>query len=316
MIGHTLTARARSDNFDEQGYLEGNPDVARDVQKGLWKSGRAHFDAFGHREGRMLRWASSILDRPKRVKLDRIRGILRDDMPYTETLSHFNFLSDELKAEFNLIDTNNVASNNYDGFILDMIERHSHGLILDCGAGKRPIYYENVVNFEIVPYDTTDVLGVGEVLPFRDHSFNAVISVAVLEHVKDPFRCAREIIRVLKPGGELFCCVPFLQPLHGYPHHYYNMTHQGLRNLFDDDLTIDSLEVIPSILPIWALTWFLRSWADGLNGATREAFLGMRVQDLLGDPITYLNDPFVTQLSTEKNLELASACLLRAHKPA
>jgi hypothetical protein len=64
------------------------------------------------------------------------------------------------------------------------------------------------------------------------------------------------------------------------------------------------------------LTWFLRSWADGLNGATREAFLGMRVQDLLGDPITYLNDPFVTQLSTEKNLELASACLLRAHKPA
>ncbi|MCU7374984.1 methyltransferase domain-containing protein [Paucibacter sp. O1-1] len=118
-------------------------------------------------------------------------------------------------------------------------------------------------------YDTTDVRGVGECLPFVDGAFDAVISIAVLEHVRDPFRCAAELVRVLKPGGELICCVPFLQPYHGYPHHYYNMTHQGLRALFERDLTVDSVEVIDSTGPVWALTWILQSWAQGLEGKAR-----------------------------------------------
>ena len=39
------------------------------------------------------------------------------------------------------------------------------GLILDCGGGRRRVYLDNIVNFEIVVYDTTDVRGVGEMLP-------------------------------------------------------------------------------------------------------------------------------------------------------
>ena len=107
-------------------------------------------------------------------------------------------------------------------------------------------------------------------MPFVDNAFNAVLSIAVLEHVKDPFLCAREIARVLKPGGDLMCCVPFLQPLHGYPHHYYNMTHQGLKNLFEDLLKIDRLDVYENILPIASLTWIVRSWADGLKGKAKQ----------------------------------------------
>jgi len=93
-----------------------------------------------------------------------------------------------------------------------MIE--THDLVLDCGAGFRDMYYPNVVNYEIVAYPTTDVLGVGEELPFKDNSFDVVISVAVLEHVRYPWRCADEIARVLKSGGTLVAMVPFLQPLH------------------------------------------------------------------------------------------------------
>jgi SAM-dependent methyltransferase len=186
--------------------------------------------------------------------------------------------------------------------------------VLDCGAGKRPIYFDNVVNFEIAAYETTDVRGVGEVLPFIDDAFDAVLSIAVLEHVKDPFRCAKEISRVLKPGGNLMCCVPFLQPLHGYPHHYYNMTHQGLVNLFADDLTIDQTTVYDSLLPISSLTWMLRSWVNGLQGQTRKDFMQMKVADLIGSLDQYLHQPFVRELSTEKNLELASATVIFAHK--
>jgi len=41
----------------------------------------------------------------------------------------------------------------------------------------------------------------------------------------------------------------------------------------------------------------------------------MRVSELVDSPEQYLGRPFVTELSHEKNLELASATVLFAHKP-
>jgi SAM-dependent methyltransferase len=154
------------------------------------------------------------------------------------------------------------------------------------------------------------------VLPFKDGSFDAVISSAVLEHVKDPFRCAQEIIRVLKPGGDLICCVPFLQPMHGYPHHYYNMTSSGIRNLFEPHIEVRRHEVPASALPIWSLTWMLKSWAAGLRGDTLVAFNNMKVSDLMGDPFIYLEMPFVRDLPTEVNFELACATVIHGKKVA
>jgi len=215
---------------------------------------------------------------------------------------------------FNIVDTNAVSSNGYDTYAMELIKNNEEGLVLDCGAGRRPVYFDNVVNFEIVDYETTDVRGVAEVLPFIDGAFDAVLSITVLEHVRDPFLCAKEIARVLKPGGSLICRVPFLQPFHGYPHHYYNMTYQGLKNLFIEFLEIDRISVYENILPIGALTWILRSWSLGLQGKTKEDFMQLKVADLIEDASKYLHMPFVKELSPEKNLELASATVLFAHK--
>jgi SAM-dependent methyltransferase len=266
------------------------------------------------RESRYLQLANRHLADAKTRKLERIEPLLRRDMPAERRADHYDFLSDDLRRECNIVDTDAVSSNDYDGKVLSLIERYADGMILDCGAGRRGTYYDNVVNFEIVDYDTTDVRGVGESLPFADASFDAVVSIAVLEHVRDPFRCAAELVRVLKPGGELVCCVPFLQPYHGYPHHYYNMTHQGLRALFERDLVVESVEVYDSVLPIWSLTWILQSWADGLSGATRADFLKMTVADLMQSPAAYLRAPFVRELAAAKNHELASANVLTARK--
>ena len=48
-----------------------------------------------------------------------------------------------------------------------------------------------------IAYDT----GVGEALPYADGTFDAVVSVDVLEHVSDPARVIHEVARVLAPGG-------------------------------------------------------------------------------------------------------------------
>lgn len=305
---------ATPDNFDEAAYLGANPDVAAGVARGVWASGLVHFRKQGEREGRRQR-LDVPLEELRQNKLKRLMPLVRSDLPHRLKGGKLDFLSDELRRTAGIVETDAISANEYDGYVRALIDEFRDGLVLDCGAGRRPVYYPNVVNYEIVDYDTTDVIGVGEVLPFRDGAFDAVISIAVLEHVRDPFACAREIIRVLKPGGKLICCVPFLQPQHGYPNHYFNMTGQGLRALFEPLLVIDDHRVIESLLPVWSLSWIVQSWARGLNGASREEFLDLKLRDLLAPPQDLLERRWVGDLSDDKNFELASATMVFAHKP-
>ena len=314
MIGIPTHIRATPDNFDELSYLRANPDVAAAVKAGTCKSGRAHFDYCGWNEARRQESNDGILA-AQSVKIARLTPHLKLGMPHVRRGIKYDFLTDGLRHETGIVDTDAVSANGYDEYGLALIDEFADDLILDCGAGRRDLYYTNVVNVEIVDYASTDIIGVCESLPFHDDTFAAVICVAVLEHVRNPFRAAAEIVRVRRPGGKLLCCVPFLQPVHGYPHHYYNMTPQGLRALFDRQLRIDDQKVIYSILPVWSLRWIVNSWADGLEGQTRTEFLELRLRDLLASPLELLERPWVRELSEAKNWELASASLLFAHKP-
>lgn len=315
MRNYELEKTASSDNFTEAGYLAVNPDVADAVKSGEIETGRQHFELFGQSEGRKLRLDKSVLAGAKRVKLQKIRQYLRQDMPCGVHDDHLDFLTEDLKRQFSVKLSENISCHGYDDNIMQLLDKHAGGLVLDIGAGRRPVYYENVVNYEVELFDTTDVRGVAERLPFIDNTFDCIISVAVLEHVKDPFLCAREIARTLKPGGVLACSTAFLQPLHAYPNHYYNMTRQGLINLFDDLLVVDDVSVIESLLPVWSLSWILQKWVEGLQGTAREEFLHLRISDLLDSPEAYIGRAFVRELSREKNCEIASGFFMKAHKP-
>ena len=251
----------------------------------------------------------------KRIKLDLLAPLLKPEYLGCRTAWHYNCLDDKTRELFNIVDTANVSENVYHLPALQLIAKHQNGLVLDFGAGKRSSYLSNVVNLEIVAYESTDVIAVGERLPFNDEVFDAIHSNAVLEHVKDPFACAKEIMRVLKPGGDLMCCVPFLEPYHGYPHHYYNMTHQGLKNLFPD-IGVLGVEVYEELRPITALRFMIASWAHGLPRVARDQFLNTKLGEILQEPYESLKtEPYVAQLPPNKNQELACCNTLFGRKP-
>lgn len=73
-----------------------------------------------------------------------------------------------------------------------------------------------------------------------DRSFDAVLSVSVLEHVRNPWLAGREITRILKPGGVVFHNVPFSYFFHGAPEDYWRYTTTGLEALFPGFETVVS----------------------------------------------------------------------------
>lgn len=239
-------------------------------------------------------------------------GQCGEDYPHNS--SCYNFLTAAIRKNFNIESTDNVSANDYDGVSLNLLHKYCDGLVLDCGAGLRKKYYSNVVNYEIVAYDSTDVLGVGERLPFKDNVFDAVFSFAVLEHVKDPSVCAGELVRVLKPEGVIYCNVPFLQPLHGYPHHYFNMTQKAMLTLFKDLIEPERVEVLNFGQPVFTLSWFLNSYIAGLPKDIAGKFRKMKIADLLNPAQSYLGEPFVHALSDKVQEELACCNMLIGRK--
>lgn len=74
------------------------------------------------------------------------------------------------------------------------------------------------------------VLGDTHALPFRDETFRFVLSLAVLEHVRNPWIALHEAYRVLCTGGMFIGSVAFLEPYHerSHFHHSWLAIHSAL----------------------------------------------------------------------------------------
>jgi ubiquinone/menaquinone biosynthesis C-methylase UbiE len=72
-------------------------------------------------------------------------------------------------------------------------------------------------------------------LPYADDTFDVVTALDVLEHIEDDAAAAREILRVLRPGGALIASVPAYRALwssHDVAlHHHRRYSAHGLRRL-------------------------------------------------------------------------------------
>jgi SAM-dependent methyltransferase len=137
------------------------------------------------------------------------------------------------------------------GFLERHLSRLTHDAkVLSVGAsGEYGAHLDRVakrVGFKVTSSDidadrSPDVVDDICASKLPDNSFDVVVMSSVLEHVQYPFEAAREIDRVLKPGGYALLIVPFLFPIHGRPHDYFRFTSFGLRHLFSH-MQVDVLE--------------------------------------------------------------------------
>ncbi len=93
-------------------------------------------------------------------------------------------------------------------------------LDIGCGYGRNRIVVNEAGGFwtGIDPFPekgSNDIIeAYAENLPIQSESVDVVIMDAVLEHVKDPSICFKEIARVLKPNGIFIGYVAFMECFH------------------------------------------------------------------------------------------------------
>lgn len=103
--------------------------------------------------------------------------------------------------------------------VLDELTDFSKSDVLDIGTGSGHMAHEfskqakKVSSIDIVDerkekkgYDFK--LAQDETLPYKDHSFDVVITNHVVEHTPQQAVHLREALRVLKPGGHLYIATP------------------------------------------------------------------------------------------------------------
>lgn len=132
---------------------------------------------------------------------------------------------------------------------ISKLTHHLHGKLLDIGCGNKP--YEGICNVDEYigleidddgnrNHSCADKFYDGKVIPFKDNSFDSILSNQVFEHVFNPNEFLIEINRVTKIGGTFLITVPFVWDEHEQPFDYARYSSFGLKHILD----INGFEIV------------------------------------------------------------------------
>jgi len=96
---------------------------------------------------------------------------------------------------------------------------------------------------DIKPGADVDVVADVHSLPLDwTNRYDACIANAVFEHLERPWIAAKEVARILAPGGSCYVATHQTFPLHGYPKDFFRFSADALALIFAD-AGLDALAV-------------------------------------------------------------------------
>jgi len=108
---------------------------------------------------------------------------------------------------------------------LDLLKDHKKGKIIDLGCGKGALSRAlkdlnwDITAIDVNPPELSDIptlkADLNKPLPFKDNTFDVVVSSEVIEHLENIHQFVREIHRILKPGGRCIISTPNIQNWYG-----------------------------------------------------------------------------------------------------
>ncbi len=150
---------------------------------------------------------------------------------------------------------------NYDPWIHRVILQSllDNQIVLDLGAGNMALDDPCIIRMDgkLSPY--VDLVGDAHALPFLPESLDYIFSLAVVEHLRNPFQVAQEMYAALKDGGYIYQECNFVFAYHGYPHHYFNASLQGMEQIFAQFVPLRT-GVAPYQMPSFALTNVIQTY--------------------------------------------------------
>jgi SAM-dependent methyltransferase len=199
--------------------------------------------------------------------------------------------------------------------------------VLDAGCGRGELLQDFARAGVPVEYYGVD-LGVGDPawefrvsaiadlhqLPFACDAFDKVVCSEVLEHVDEPERVFAELVRVLRPGGQLLIAVPFVWHTHQEPFDRYRFSRFALERLVHKyELDLESLQAAGGYFTVlrYLLSHplFIEDWPVPLRSLARaHQKLWSRFDETLGGPLFYLLDQL------DRSRKLTIGYFLRARK--
>jgi SAM-dependent methyltransferase len=116
---------------------------------------------------------------------------------------------------------------------IELARKHrEHPVIVNIGSGTTRVH-PDALNVDIAPDKAVDCVASAYTLPFLSDSLDLVMSQEVIEHLEDPLAALREMHRVLKPGGYIYCQAPFVIGYHPGPNDYWRFTKEGLAQVLE-----------------------------------------------------------------------------------
>lgn len=240
MLYNQITSQLIS--FDEQKYLELNPDVASTVIKGEFLSGLYHYLSYGYyenRDGGMIKMdkkVQNLLDSTKDIALPPSHLRIR---VHSEDISTYKSIGKAVAFDVHFA----IESYGVD------LAKDSRILDFGCGCGRviswliylyeDSYFYGTDIDKEAISWCQNNISEIGDfsvnenIPPFiyPDNYFSCIYSISVFTHLPEDmqFEWLKELHRVTKKNGLLMLSI------HGeqlFPDSYHRLKKQFIENGF------------------------------------------------------------------------------------